>query len=168
MSEAPLINFIELTRDDIEIAESEKLPNLIKANEAREMLRAAEIELERKEYEAALTKYHMVLDAAPSSDLKQLALKGMESIKSSKSLSRLAKYCRDDDPILWNYQEPDPELQNSAYRVFIAIANDTAESNRDKAIRMLKQALKVQDKNLYEQVASSLKKLDVVIEGESS
>lgn len=166
MSEAPLVNFIELTRDDLESIKTAKLPEPITVNAAKVMLRTAESAMEKKEYETALEKYHTVLDAAPSKDLKLLALEGLETIKSSKSLGGLAKYCRDDDPILWNYQGPDQDLQNSAFKVFIAIANEIAQSDKAKAARMLKYALKVQDETLHKQVVGNLKELGFVIEDE--
>lgn len=166
MDQAPIINFIEVIREDVEESlESAKPVSPITRNYAETLLQEAKMEFGKKKYEKALEKYHAVFDAVPAVKLKRLALEGMAAIGSPKSLSRIARFCRDTDPILWNYKKPNPVLKNSATKVFIAVANNTTKTNKQKAIKMLNHALTIANFESRKEVVASLKKLGVEIYG---
>ncbi|UCE04661.1 MAG: PQQ-binding-like beta-propeller repeat protein [bacterium] len=162
IAEAPLINFIEVIREDAaEISVEHKYVPPITNIEAKSLLTSAESELNKKNLEKALEKYHTVLDAAPTVELKKDALEGMANIQSPESLTKLARYCRDLDPILWNYRAPDTELKNSATKVYIGIANNIARSDKQRAIRMLNHALTITSQDTRKQVVTSLQTLGI-------
>jgi len=186
IGEAPIINFIEVIREDnAEISEFVKPVKPIMISDAEALLRTAGTELRNRNYERALEKYHTVLDAASSNNLKQQALEGMAVIGSPRSLRRIARYCRDDSPILieesrrgvlrpntknsilWDYKEPTQELINSATEVYVAIANNTVKSDKQKAIKMLKQALEIANKDIRKQVVVSLRNLGIEVDDDS-
>lgn len=144
LSQAPMMNFIEVIREDVaESPEDLKPARLMTINRADALLREASWELSYRNYKKAMEKYHEVLDAAPTLKLKRQAIRGMAAIGSPESLSRLARYCRDLDPILWNYKDPDLELLNNAALALIAIANNTAKQDKERAVKILNNALEV-------------------------
>jgi len=198
--EAPIINFIEIVREDFtKLAEVPESEMMISKSKAETLLEKAASELKDNNTEAALEKYHIVLDAAATSqDQKLHALEGMAVIASPKSLSRLTDYCRDVTPmpkgfkeytrhldlisfgrykaldpnrastpqrkvesIVWDYDEPGAELIDSGIRVFIAIANNIAGNDKEKAIRMLSYALDYANEDLHKEVVSCLTDLGV-------
>ncbi len=165
LDHAPVINFIEVLREDEEM-EIEKQGRPMAKNRAETLLQEADIELSRRRYGRALEKYHAVFDASSVISFKQWALEGMAAVGSPKSLNRIARYCRDTEPILWNYKEPNPILKNSATKVFIAVANNTAKTDKPKAVQMLNYALSIANFENRKQVVSSLKRLGVEIYGE--
>ncbi|TET23246.1 MAG: methyltransferase domain-containing protein, partial [Candidatus Aminicenantes bacterium] len=165
ISQAPIINFIEVLREDVaKISEISEPLSPITKSYAEALLKEAKTEFIKKNYTNSLDKYHIVLDAAPSVNLKQQALEGMASIGSPDSLSRIAAYCRDTAPILWNYKEPKQELNNKAAEVLIAIAANTAKSDKQKAIKMFKNALANANEKTYKKAFESLKNLDVKLD----
>ncbi|MBA7563979.1 hypothetical protein ES708_05641 [subsurface metagenome] len=113
VSKAPVINFIEVIREDT----PEKKSVLIT--------------------DEALNKYHKILKESAGKELKIKALEGMETIASIKSLPEIKKYCKNPDPIMWGYKEPDQEVVDAAIKVFIAIANNLANEDKEKAEKML-------------------------------
>lgn len=113
VSKAPVINFIEVIRED--------------APEKKSILVADE----------ALNKYHKILKESTGKGLKIKALEGMEAIASIKSLPEIKKYCKNPDPIMWDYKEPDLEVVDAAIKVFIAIANNLVNEDKEKAEKML-------------------------------
>jgi len=195
--ETPLINFIEIIREDeIKVVALAKDESGISDIETAKLLEKAAIDLEKNQYESALQNYHLVLDMSSSNVQKQRALEGMALIASQKSLSRLRDYCRDVTPmpkgfkeytrhldlisfgkykaldpnrsstpknkvesIVWDYNEPEPELIDGAIKVFVAIANKIAENDREKAIRMLNYTLDYANEDLRNEVVDSLKNL---------
>ena len=162
IEKAPIINFIEVIREDtINITETPGLLKSITMSNAKNLLRAAEKEFQNGSHDEALDKYHEVLDAAPSEKLKQNALEGMAAIGSPKSLSRIAMYCRDNSPILWDYKEPSLKLLNSAMQVFIAIANNISKNDKQKAIKMLEYAWTIANTDIRKEIVFSLKKLGI-------
>jgi len=168
MSQAPIINFIEVLREDVaKISEISEPLSPITKSYAEALLKEAKIEFIKKNYTNALEKYHIVLDAAPSVNLKQQALEGMAFIGSPDSLSRIATYCRDVAPILWDYKEPKQELKNKAAEVLIAIAANTAKRDKQKAIKMFKNALATANEETYKKTFESLKNLGVKLDDAS-
>ena len=123
VSQAPVINFIEVIREDTpgKSEPSEEI-RIITASEAAKMLENAGKEYDDKDFENALSKYHMVLKASTMKEFKMKAFEGMEAIASVQSLPEIKKYCQNLDPIMWDYKEPDQELVDAANRVFDAIA----------------------------------------------
>ena len=164
---APLINFIEAEREDAEEQLRPAKPvTPISASRAESLLQQADQELSWRRYERALDKYHTVFDASSSISMQQWALEGMAVVGSPKSLSRIARFCRDTEPILWNYQEPNPVLKNSATKVFIAVANNTAKTDKQKAVRMLNYALSIANFENQKLALAGLKRLGIEIYGE--
>ena len=185
IKEAPIINFIKVVReDDRGDLEAPKFVNPIMIKDAEALLKTANSELKMRNYESALEKFHTVLDAAPSDRLKKQAFEGMTAIGSPKSLRRIARYCRDDSPILieesrrrvlrpntknsilWDYKDPDPEVIKSAAGAYLAIAVKTANEDKQKAVRMLKHALEFDDKEIRKQAAVSLRNFGVDVNNE--
>jgi len=168
ISQAPIINFIEVIREDeAKVSKISEPLSPITKSYAEALLKEAKTEFIKKNYTKALEKYHIVLDAAPSVNLKQKALEGMASIGSPDSLSRIAAYCRDVAPILWNYKEPRQELNNKAANVLIAIAANTAKSDKQKAIKIFKNALVNASDDTYKKVIETLKRLGVKLDNAS-
>ena len=79
-------------------------------------------------------------------------------------MSRIAGYCRDVSPILCRYKEPDQELVNCAARAYVAIANNTAKTDKQKSIKMLNWALTITDSVAHKEVVASLENLGVNID----
>ena len=138
VKQAPVINFIEIIRED-SLRKSKPVEKVINLNpdEAEKILIQADIERDKKDYDVALEKYHVVLNGCTMKELKMIALKGMESIGSIKSLPEIKKYCQKLDPIMWDYKEPDQDIIDAAIRVYIAIANNIAKEDKERAIKML-------------------------------
>ena len=91
----------------------------------------------------------------------------MAAIGSPKSLSRIVGYCRDVSPILWRYKEPDQELVNCAARAYVAVANNTAKTDKQKSIKMLNWALTIADSVVHKEVVASLENLGANIDDDA-
>lgn len=164
LGQTPIVNFIEIIRED-EIADKgtlHKEQGLTKEI-AETLLNAAHIARQNDDNDRALELYHTVLDGSPSKELKLKAFEGIASIGSERSLTKLAPYCRDTSPILWNYNEPDDELIAGAARAYIAIAKKKAETNKKTAISMFRFALSLKQKDVHELAVSSLKDMGIEI-----
>ncbi|MGB2764902.1 MAG: PQQ-binding-like beta-propeller repeat protein [Candidatus Aminicenantaceae bacterium] len=166
IDQAPIINFIEVIREDVDEGLKGKKPvRPITRGFAETLLQEAKAELDKKKFDKALEMYHRVFDASSSINLKQRALEGMSTIGSAESLSRITRFCRDTEPILWNYKRPSPILKNSATKVLIAVANNTTKTDKQKAIKMLNYALTIANFESRKKIVGSLKKLGVEIYG---
>ncbi|MCK4646878.1 MAG: PQQ-binding-like beta-propeller repeat protein, partial [Candidatus Aminicenantes bacterium] len=164
VDQAPIINFIEVIREDVPEAAVPARP--VSRSKAETSLRKARLELGKNNFKKALELYHAVFDTAPTVSQKSRALEGMAAVGSSESLGRIARYCRDTEPILWNYKKPNPMLKNNATKVFIAVANNFARTDKQKAVKMLNHALKIANLEGRRQVVASLKQLGIEIYGE--
>jgi len=143
---APLLNFIEIQREDtIKPAMSVTARVPMAREEAESTLRAAEDDLRESRKEDALAKYHAVLDRGPSVRFKLRALEATARLGSPASLEKIAPYCKDIDPVMRDYEDPDPALKQSAIRVFLAVADNISLSDQDKAVRMLNRAVNFPD-----------------------
>jgi outer membrane protein assembly factor BamB len=142
MDQAPVINFIEIIREDAPAGPEPSHKEVsLNREEAAIVLAQASKELEGNQITEALEKYHMVLNSRISKRNKIKALEGMETIASIRSLPEIKHYCQSLDPVMWDYQEPDQELIDAAVKVYIAIARTVAKENKNLAIEMLNQAL---------------------------
>jgi hypothetical protein len=142
IAQAPMLSFIQVVRDDIsEMAEAPEYVKSLEKSEAEALLKAAKEKLESGNLEDALVMYHTVSDAAPSKELRLMALEGMQTIGSPESLSRIARYCRDTAPILWDYNQPDGKISDTAIKVYLEVADNMVSEDDQRAIRMLKHAL---------------------------
>jgi len=122
MEQSPVINFIEVIREDTPAQpEPSEAVKVIYLTEAKKLLQEAEKARGMKKYEDALTKYHRVLEGGTAKEIKLKALEGMESIAHEKSLPVIKKYCQNLDPIMWDYKEPDQEVVEAADKVYMAI-----------------------------------------------
>jgi len=161
LNEAPLVNFIEVIRED-EIEETKLLEKTVslKSNKAETLLSSADVLLGQKRFKEALEKYHAVLEGAPSEDLKKLALDGMARIGDPESLRKIAIYCKNLNPIMRDYKVLSPELKRNATRVFVAIADAIASKDRDKAVDMMDRAIRFsdpEDLEILQEITSRLK-----------
>jgi outer membrane protein assembly factor BamB len=138
INNSPVINFIEVIREDItEKPEISEDVILLEPVEAEKILAQADIERNNNDFDIALEKYHMVLKGTDSKEIKIKALEGMGIIASTRSLSEIKKYCQKLDPIMWDYKEPDQELVDAVIDVYIAIANNLVNEDKERAIKML-------------------------------
>jgi len=167
--QAPMLNFIEVVREDVgkittvkPLKESEA--DTLSPFSTLRLLKEAKSELDKHNQEKSLETYHRILDAAPSVEFKLQALKGMADIGSLKSLSRIRRYYKDASPVLWNYKVPSPELKDSASKVYAAIANNMTEVDEQRAIKMLNHALAmVSGLDTHQQLVASLENLRVEV-----
>lgn len=160
ITQAPILNFVKAVREDEILRPDEAATDMAMAD-AEGMLKTASAESDKKK---ALEVYHAVFDAAPSPEIKVQALGGMEAIGSLESLSRIAKYCRKIEPVLWNYKKPDEKVMDAAIKVCIAVANNMAEADKDTSIELLNSAkgvVKVEETR--EQIVASLGELGVEV-----
>ena len=165
INQVPVISFIEILREDnTEPPVLEIDRNPLNTSQIHKMLMQAEVDMDQKEFDKSLEKYHIVLTNLNSSkDNKLEALEGMRSIGSKKSLPAIKKYLQKLNPIIWNYKEPDEELVNASIKVFLAIANNMGQREREKAINMLNHSFSLsRDLELRYIAISSLKDLGTV------
>ncbi|MFC1713174.1 PQQ-binding-like beta-propeller repeat protein [Candidatus Poribacteria bacterium] len=150
IAQAPILNTIQAIRED---AETPKAVKLLAKDDAESLLQ-----------EKTLEAYHSVFDAAPSAEIKVQALEGMAAMGSSESLSRIARYCRTIEPILWDYKDPDIDVRDAAIKVCIAVANSMIESDKDRATVLLKSAMDVVSaEDTRQQIVDSLAALGVEV-----
>jgi hypothetical protein len=143
---APLLNFIEVQREDEPgPAEPSAAAAPLTARQAESMLSEAGTDLKQKRTGEALEKYHSVLERTQTVRYQRQALVGLAEIGSQESLAKIAPYCRDIDPILRDYQDTDPQLKKYAIRVFLAIGDNLSCSDKDRALRMMNRALNFTD-----------------------
>jgi len=172
VDKAPVINFVEIIREDISpIAEtgfdSPKLS--LKESDINGYLKTADKEFKNKNIDKALELYHTVFDGTSSLSLKQKALTGMAKVASEKSLSRLKKYIIQSPSILWDYKQPNSQLIDMAVNVYVSIANKLAASNIEKTKQMLLNAAQVATNlELKDNIFKSLMDLGIGIETEDS
>ena len=126
VNQAPVINFIEVIREDTpEKGEPSEEIKTVYASEAKIMLEKAHKMYAEKDYTNALNAYHVVFKGCATKEFKMKALEGMEKIASNESLPVIKKYCRKLNPVMWDYKEPDQELVDASDRVYNAIVNNS-------------------------------------------
>ncbi len=160
---APLLNFIEVLREDeIGPYESSAAAKPLTASQAESMLSDAETDFKQKKTGEALEKYHSVLERAQTVGYKRQALEGLVKIASLESLPKIAPYCKDIDPVIRDYKDTDPQLKKNAIRVFLAIADRLSLSDKDRALKMMNRALNFtdpEDLEILDQVMTRIKVL---------
>jgi hypothetical protein len=160
---APLLNFIEVLREDeIGPYESSAAAKPLTARQVESMLSDAETDFKQKKTGEALEKYHSVLERAQTVGYKRQALEGLAEIASPKSLPKIAPYCKDIDPVIRDYKDTDPQLKKNAIRVFIAIGDNLSLSDKDLALKMMNRALNftdLEDLETLDQVMTRIKVL---------
>ena len=139
INQASAINFIEIIREDApKPTESVINRTLLNTSQIQNLLVQAKEELGKKEFDKSLNKYQVVLnDPTSSKKYKIEALEGMRAIGSINSLQSIKKYLQKLNPIMWDYKEPDDELINASINVYLAIANNLGQVEKEKAINML-------------------------------
>jgi hypothetical protein len=138
LSQAPVINFIEIIREDLPAGAEVSGPSKwLTAKESENLLAQASTELDNRDFSGALDKYHRVLNNAASKQSSIKALQGMEAIASTASLPEIKKYCQRLDPVMWDYKEPDQEIVDAAVKVHLSIAGKVKEKDAELAKRML-------------------------------
>jgi hypothetical protein len=165
---APAIYFIEILREDpVQAPQLPPKSRLLSVNKATSLITEAQSLMEQGSYAGALDHFHEALQAAPLSSLKIRALAKIAEISKPESLTYLTPYCRDTEPVLWNYRPPSEELQNAAFRAFLAISAEVAREDKPKALRMLKFALRRNGEGeLRDEVAKRLADLGVQVADE--
>ncbi len=143
---APLLNFIEVQREgELGPAESIAAAEPLTAKQAESMLSQAGTDLKQQRTGEALEKYHSVVERAQTVRYQRQALEGLAEIGSLESLPKIAPYCKDIDPVVRDYQDMDAQLKKYAIRVFLAIGDNLALSDKDRALRMMNRALNFTD-----------------------
>ncbi len=162
MKQAPLVNFIEVIREDAaNIPPPRKAPPALSAAEAHRLLRTATAELTRNKPEAALKVLHTVLDRSAPAAAQRQSLEMLARIASPESLAHLPRYFSNVDPVLWDYDPPPPEVAEAAAAAYVAIARKVVKTDRRKGVRMLEYALNISSDNLANQVKATLRELGV-------
>ncbi len=166
-AQAPVVNCIEAVQEQGPVvADTGGAAKPLEEDRARSLLAKADATAARNADEA-LAAYHALFDGAPTVTLKVAALKGIAAIGSPKSLSRIARYVRTVDPILRNYQDWPVALTQAGMDAFLAIASNVGETNKDKAVRMLRHAMQLaKDQSARDRAARRLDKLGVPIDAE--
>lgn len=170
IAQAPIVNFIEAVRADTEVAEPVPEPvERLDEERAQAQLDEAKAELGQGNAEAARGMYHAVLTAGPTVALRRQALDGLAAVASPKSLSKIAAYWRDTDPILWDYKEMNPVLRDGALQAYVAIARNMAEQDKRKGAKMLAYALQIADSiETYGHAAEGLEALGIDVGADAS
>ena len=167
ISQTPIINFIEVIREDEK--ETPKVAKAMDESSAESLLASAKSELNKNNGNKALEIYHEVYDNAPNMEIRYKALEGMASIGSEDSLSRIAIYCKEKPSILWDYKLPPQQVRDSAVKTCVSIANNLATSNKQRAIDLLSQAMgSASEPDVRQQVVDALDKLGVKVESKKN
>jgi outer membrane protein assembly factor BamB len=162
---APLVNFIELIREDeIEPSQSGAEADFLTAGQAESMLSDAQMASTQNRTDEALEKFHAVLERAQTAKHKRQALSGLAEIASPLSLPKIAPYCKNIDPVIRGYKNPDPVLKKSAVKVFIAIGDRLSQKDKDLAMRMMNRALRFTDPEDLENLDLIMARLRVLRE----
>jgi len=136
-AEAPVINFIEVVREDA-VPEDAQPPAPIAADRAAELLAEAEAELKNKNADKALELYETVFEAAQSIDARLLALDRMKALGRPESLAAIRK-CWDAAvyPILCHYKPTDQRIVNGMVALRLAVADKLAAKDKALAARAI-------------------------------
>lgn len=162
INNAPLLNFIEVVRDDhIGPTVSRGAEPALTAAQVTSILSEAGRALQQNNTVEALDKYHTVLERTQAVEYLRQALEGLAEIASPVSLPKIAPFCKNLDPVIREYQDLNPQLKTSATRVFLAIADRLALHEKDRAIKMMNRALSFTDPEDLE----TLKKIMTRIKG---
>ena len=146
IDDAPLLNFIEVIREDaIESYEPSPAAKPLTAREAESLLSEAHAAFQKKNDDEALEKYHSVLERAESVVHKSQALAGLAEIASPESLPKIAPYCKNVDQVIRGYKDLDTQLKKGAVHVFLAIGDELSVSDKNLALRMMNRALNFAD-----------------------
>jgi len=138
INHASAINFIEIIREDAPPPMIANDKTRLNTSQIQNLLALAKEELDQKEFDKSLDKYQIVLNNLTSSKKYKIeALEGMRAIGSINSLQAIKKYLQKLNPIMWDYKEPDDELINASINVYLAIAHNLGQVEKEKAINML-------------------------------
>jgi hypothetical protein len=138
INHASAINFIEIIREDAPPPMIANDKTRLNTSQIQNLLALAKEELDQKEFDKSLDKYQIVLNNLTSSKKYKIeALEGMRAIGSINSLLSIKKYLQKLNPIMWDYKEPDDELINASINVYLAIAHNLGQVEKEKAINML-------------------------------
>lgn len=156
--EAPVINFMEIIREDTTAAAKNVVPGIqLKPNERLQYFQQAEAQFAQKNFEAALKNYHVILQSNPAPEMRQKVLSRLAVIGSPGSLPHIEKYLRISNPIFWDYQPPTNELIDQVVAVYLAIAKNLAPENPAKAEAMLTKAAELAtDFSLSDRIVAAL------------
>jgi len=138
--QSPVVSFIEVIREDELPAAPADTQRLADA-QAEMLLASAAGLLDKKQPAQALALYHQVFDGAASGVAGRRAMEGMAAIGSPDSLGRIAECSQQVEPIMRNYADLDVDLMGAAVNGYIAVAERTAASEKDKANRMKQRAI---------------------------
>ncbi len=167
--EAPIINSIEIIREDLDDAIYTKTYSLSQ-DEIGQNLKSADIKRANGNIEESLTLYHKVFKSAEAMSIKERALNGMAAIGSSKSLNLIENCVNYSDPIFWDYNKANSKFVDHALRVYVNIANNLFTTNpRKTKIMLANAATKASDVKFQEKIIANMSDLgiDFVSEAES-
>ena len=139
INHAPAINFIEILREDSPISfEPVKIKGTLSTSQIQNILVQAKAEMDQNNFDNSREKFELVLNNSSSVKSNKLdALEGLRRIGSSKSLPVVKKYLQKLNSIMWNYKEPDEELVNATVKVYLAMAKNLGQGEKETAINML-------------------------------
>jgi hypothetical protein len=160
--EMPVLHLLEIIRED----DSTALPAIPRLSlaEAQKLNTTAWKFLEAKNETEARQCFHQLFDQAPNSAVEKQALDGMAALGHTESISRIAKYCLTIDPVLWNFDGPDPDAVQSATKALVAVATNTT-TGRENAIKLLDHAFKIAGTlEIRERVVAGYAKLGIRID----
>ena len=142
----PIINFVEAicTAAAAEDVAAQEFVQPLEDDEASRLLATATDHLKSDQSDRALEEFHSLFDAAPTEQIRLAALDGMAAVGSEKSIRRLEAFLSNDAPILRDYKHPIPELQRGALETYLAVARNTQEAQRDRAIAQYQRVLALQ------------------------
>lgn len=169
-SQAPIINFIEVVREDTVAASSEhpQFAKILSTGAIENLLKQAKRAQKQTHHTHALDLFHRAFDGAPSENLKIQALEGLTGLANPLSLNRIEHYFRYTAPILWEYKPPPAGLINAAIQLLIVITEKTADEHRGRAVKMLNNALDItRDFEIRQQIVTLLDKLDCQIDADA-
>jgi hypothetical protein len=138
VGQLPVIQYVEAIQssqsDDIVIQPKAGTANV---SELETILSKADAAFEENNKEEALALYHQAFDNTKSQEIMLKAMSGMAKIGDESSLCRAARFRELNAPILWEFSELGQDLIAASYQVYMAIAKNKAEQDKQAAVRML-------------------------------
>ena len=157
--QAPILNFIEVIREDPIPESDRKKAQGLAESEAQALLEAARTQSP----DQALDGLHRVINGSRSETIRLAALEALAEIGSPASLSVVEHFAVSAPSILWDYEMPSPELRDAARHVRIAIAEKLAPTDFDEAARILLDVLAKSDWDLRDDVCSLCDRLGLEV-----
>jgi len=157
-NEAPLINFLEVVREDAEnLATPGGSDGFPAPARAEEILQQADEHLDRGGREQALGLYHKIFESPLPKALRIRALQGMQRMAQPESLTRVKQCLEGSRTILSEYKPLEPELLHASVKVCLAVAERLEGEEKRKALGSITRMLPdIEDPALRGEVVARL------------